>query len=773
MATVKTEAGLKIAPLKTNATGSATDADEGFRRKLKLEHIVVSKNLIPLMDEEDVERIGGDVVSGYRRDRTSRTEWEKRNAEAMKLTLQVVEQKNFPWEKCSNVKFPLITVAALQFLARVSILTKGKTPVKCEVLGNDVDGDGYRLASRLGRHMSYQITEQDVGWMDDDEKTKFSCSILGSAFKKSYFDSTRGMNVSKFIPASNFVVDYNTKDLETCQRSTEVIPMTKNDIVERERAGVFSKMDNTPASHRLEVNLLVEARNESQGTRSADADGSISHMYEILEQHIWLDLDGDGYAEPYVVIVRLDTGQCLRIVARFFDEGDVIRANDSLIRVITQKKAEATTVKDKEAADRKIVELTQSKNNHVLRIVPPQFYTKYTFIPSPDGGFYDLGFGSLLGPLNESVNSIVNQLIDSGTMNTTAGGFLGRGVKMKGGTTTFNPFEWKPVDSTGDDLRKNIFPLPVREPSPVLLQLLQMLVSYGEKISGATDIMTGISPGQNTPAETSRNTIEQGMKIFSGIFARMHRGFTRELKILMNLNRLYLSSTAEWEALTQGPTAMLGEKDYYPGTVRVFPTIDVTMVSETQRQQNAQMVLQVSAQNPGFDRYLAAKEFLEAYSVPNIDMLLPDPKGPHAIQPPGNPKIDLEMKKLEQKNQQMQIDQQHWQIEMQQEALLDQAKIMKLQAEAALLVKEAAGVDMGHKIALLNAQIGAARSHEEGIMKALSLMQKSTELQQKAAEKGVASGGAKESGNAAASMAGVGAASGDPGAAQAAQGNPI
>ena len=243
--------------------------------------------------------------------------------------------------------------------------------------------------------------------------------------------------------------------------------------------------------------------------------GMTEEMYKILEQHLWLDLDGDDYAEPYIAFVRLDTKETLRVVARFFDEGDVIRKYDQRVRNLKEMRKKAVSVAEspKEMQDR-ADELTLSEGNEILRITPVKFFTKYTFIPSPDGGFYDLGFSALLGPVNESVNTMINQLIDSGTMNTTAGGFLGRGVKMKGGQTSFNPFEWKPVDSTGDDLRKSIFPLPVREPSTVLLQLLQILVTYGEKVSGATDIMTGISPGQNTPAETSRNTIEQGIEDF-------------------------------------------------------------------------------------------------------------------------------------------------------------------------------------------------------------------------------------------------------------------
>jgi chaperonin GroES len=486
-------------------------------------------------------------------------------------------------------------------------------------------------------------------------------------------------------------------------------------------------------------------------------------MYQFLEQHLWLDLDGDGYAEPYVATVRLDTGEPLRLVARYFDEGDVIRKNDSIVRQLSKKIKSAQSLDEKAKLEEAIAKLTMAESNKVIRITPPEFFTKYTFIPAPDGGFYDLGFGALLGPLNETVNTLVNQMLDSGTMNTTAGGFLGRGVKMKGGQTSFDPFEWKPVDSTGDDLRKNIFPLPVREPSAVLFQLLSLLITYGEKVSGATDIMTGVAPGQNTPAETSRNTIEQGMKIFSGIFRRMHRGFTRELCIYYHLNRLYLKSTPQWEKLTDGPMALIAPTDYDPDNYRIAPSVMPTMVSEAQRQTNATMVYSLAQSSPGFNMYLVVKEVLEAYNTPNIDLMFPDPTGPNAIQQGPDPKMVLENQKLQLEAQQMQLEHQRAMAELQQQALLNQAKITELQAKATKLLADAEGIDTGHQIALLNAEIGAARNHEEGIFKALGIMQKAIDQRQKASKEGVPGGSeAKQTIDAARGMAGVAAASPNP-----------
>ncbi len=195
-------------------------------------------------------------------------------------------------------------------------------------------------------------------------------------------------------------------------------------------------------------------------------EGNTNTPFTCLEQHCWLDLDDDGYAEPYVVTIEENSQAVLRIVSRWDREEDVER----------------------------------DSKNRIISINPMEYFTKIPFIPSPDGGIMDIGFGVLLGPLNESVNSAINQMFDSGTLSNTAGGFLGRGAKIRGGVYQFAPFSWNRVDSTGDDLRKNIFPLPVREPSAVMFQLLGMLIDYTNRISGATDMLTGVNPGQNTPA---------------------------------------------------------------------------------------------------------------------------------------------------------------------------------------------------------------------------------------------------------------------------------
>lgn len=718
---------------------SKTDKDP----KIPLAKLVASENIAMLLDKEQLATIGSQVVEGYTADRGSREKWEDRNVEAIKLALQVTESKSFPWPNCANVKFPLVTVAALQFLARVSILTKGRQIVKCEVLGSDPQGQQLARAKRISAHMSYQLVEEDTEWINDDEKAKFAASIMGCSFKKSYFDPVAGINVSEYVPAANLVVNYYTKTLDKCPRATHVLTMTANDIKERERRKIFCEMDSKLTSTPLE-NSLQDMADEVQGIERPEGDSQIL-TYEILEQHCYLDLDGDDYQEPYIVFVRSDTSQVLRIVARFYDEGDVHRVNDSAVR----RQLENARTSNSEAAKKVYLkgadDLRNAKDNLVVRIDSQNYFTKYTFIPSIDGGFYDLGFGALLGPVNKAVDTLINQQLDAGTMQVTAGGFLGRGVKIKGGKQSFDPFEWKPVDSPGDDLRKNIVPLPVNAPSSVLFQMLGLLIQYGEKISGSTDIMTGQNPGQNTPAETSRNTIEQGMKLFSGIYGRMHRAFKSELSKLYRLNQLYLESTPTFVQLSNGDGSMIVQNDYKAGLFQVAPAADVQVVSESQRQQKSLMVQQLAMAAPGFNTYLANREVLEAHNVANIDQLLPDPAGPNAIPSPGNPKAEIEKAKLQLEQERFHFDAQRAVFEMKQAVALNAAEIQRMEAQATKLLADASGVDIGHQIAAINAQTGAAKAHQEGMIKALEHMQAFGEMHQKQQElnQAAADGGVK------------------------------
>jgi chaperonin GroES len=704
--------------------------------KLKMKDMITLPNIAEKLSQDYLESLGTKVLEDYHTDLKSRVDWETRNRDAIKLALQVVEKKTTPFVGASNVKFPLVTIAALQFLSRISILTRGRKIVQCDVLGVDHEGKETERAKRISAHMSYQIVEEDINWIDDDERTKFSTSILGSGFKKTYHDTVSGMNISEFVPAYNFVVDYYTKFLDGKGRSTHIIPMSENDILERVRRGVFLKDEESQNPSVEESSILKEVRDKAQGVnKPANNNDSPS---QILEQYVWLDLDGDEYKEPYIVSVRQSNGRVLRVVANYYDEGDVHRVNDAKILTLKQKRIELITgvvtdipemKKQLSALDKQISELEESKDNLIVRIDPVTYFTKYVFLPSPDGGFYGLGLGSLLGPVNAAVDTGINQLIDAASLANRSGGVLGRGVKLRSGNLELD--KWTPVDSNGDDIRKNVMQWPVREPSGILFQLVQLLISYGERITGATDIMTGVAPGQNTPAETSRNTIEQGMKIFSGIYQRMHRSFQEELRKWYRLNTLYMGTSAKFIDLSTGKGAIISIDDYRKGDVIVKPSADPSTASDAQRQQKAVVVSQRADANPLYNKYQTERNFLESFDINNIETILPDPAGPKAVPPPVNPKVQIEQMKLQMKQaelqQQSKTDEFEMEVkkfELQQEVQMQEANILKLMAEVDKLRAEAKGVETGHQIALIEAQIGAARIHRESIMKALDLISK-------------------------------------------------
>jgi len=638
-------------------------------------------NIAEMMDDVQLTTIGLKVVQEFDMDKESRQDWEYKMDESMKLALQVVEQKSFPWAGASNVKFPLITIAALQFHARAyPALIPSKDIVKCRVNGADPTGEKTARARRVEDHMSYQLLEEDEAWEDQMDKVLITTPIIGCSFKKSYWSPRTKTNVSEMVLAKDLVVDYWTKSLETANRITHILYLSKNDVRERTLRGLYTETDLGQAKS-LEPN---ETRDKAQGVHPASQDPDTP--YEILEQHRYLDLDGDGYSEPYIVTVHKESKKVLRIVANYFDSG------------------------------------IEKKNGHIVFITPEQYFTKYSFIPSPDGGFYDLGFGVLLGPLNESINTIINQLIDAGTMANTAGGFLGRGLKIRGGNQSFAPLEWKHVETTGDDIRKNVFPLPVREPSQVLMSLLSLMINYGERIGSATDAMVGENPGQNTPAETSRNMVEQGMKIFSGIFKRVHRSLKQEFKKQYRLNQLYLPKETKF-----GGKATIIE-DYQGDVSDISPASDPNVVSDSQRVNQASAVLAAAHQSPGYNLYEVNRRYLEALKVPNLDKVLPDPKGPEAIPPAPNPKMQIEQIKAQTKQADMQLKGKIAAMKLAQEADKTQATVKKLEAEAIKLMAEAQGVSTGHEIALLNARIGAEKSHRDHLMQQAEMMMKAFEL---------------------------------------------
>lgn len=699
-----------------------------YQPKFKINDLVSSHNIAEFFkSEEEVKylgSLGSQVVSEYKEDCQSRSQWEIRQADSLKLALQVVEGKSFPWQNASNVKFPIVTIAAMQFHARAyPALIDSPNVVKAFVVGEDPTGVESARGERIAAHMNYQIFVEDESWEEQQDKAYLVLPIAGCVFKKTFFDTVKGINRSVMVLPTDLVVDYWTKDLQSAERITHVLKWNKNTLIEKIRSGIFLEVELTDPQA-PQATVFDVARDNAQGIQDG---ATINRQYSILEQHRYIDLDGDGYKEPYICFVREDTRQILRIVALYFDQKDVHRVNDGAIgrfEALLQKEE----YKDQaEQINSEIEKLKSAKDNKIVRIEPMTYFTKIPFIPSPDGGFYDIGYGTLLGPLNSSVDSIINQLIDAGTMANTAGGFLGRGVKIKKGTSAFNPFEWKPIDSTGDDLRKNIFPLPVREPSNVSFQLLSLLINYTERISGSVDIMVGQNPGQNTPAETSRTMVEQGSKIFSGIYKRVYRALREELKLMYRLNELYMEDNVNYMNLSSGKGALINQQDYIKGNIHIVPEADPNMATDGAKIQQAMFLKQSAMSVPGYNLYEVEKRSLKAHKIKGIDQIYPDPKGPNAVPPPPNIKMEIEKLKAQGKQQHIQVTLMIAKAKLMSEVELNQAKVQKLEADAIKALAEAGGVDVSHQIEIVKTQIEAAKNHQTGLLKSLEILNKATE----------------------------------------------
>ena len=613
----------------------------------------------------------------------------------MNLALQVVEDKTFPWAGCANVAFPIVTIAAMQFHARAyPAIVAGDQIVKCTVFGDDPDGKHTATADRISTHMSWQLMYQDRAWEEQEDKAIFNLSIVGTNFKKSYYSAAVKHNVSELVLAKDLVLNYWAKSVEDCVRKTHIVPKFRNEVYENVARGVWRDCleegwyTSLPAPR---SSVGVAQRDKQQGVSPPAPDESTS--FTFLEQHVSLDLDGDGYAEPYIITLEERSRYVVRIVTRFDSE-------DAIERVVAGK-----------------------HKGKVVKITANEFFTKSTFIPSPDGGIYDIGFGVFLGPLNEATNSIVNMLLDSGTMQTTAGGFLARGAKIRGGVYAASPFEWKRVDSTGDDLRKSIFPLPVNAPSDVLFQLLSLLINYSSRVAGTTDITVGENPGQNTPAQTTQTMVEMGQKIYTAIFKRKWRSSKEEFRKLFKLNGRFL---APGQPQVGGAT----REDYQIGADSVCPVADPNVTSESARQQSAIMLKQAAASTPGYDRDAVERRFLKAIKIEAPDEVF---KGTNGQPPPEDPKITLEKLKgqnaLQLAQLQLQADQQQFAAELMEEQRLNSAKIIELQAKAQSEAALAQTEVQYAQVAAINAQISLEKSRNSQLAHKIDTILKVATLQ--------------------------------------------
>ena len=622
---------------------------------MQIQELVQQTNIAENLDEDRLTEIGHSVVEGYNDDKQSRWQWEKKAKEYYDLALQVAKEKSFPWPKASNIKFPLISIAAMQFGARAypTLVPSNGKIVQMRIFGADPDRQKAQRAARVAAHMNYQLTVKMEDWEEDYDKLLTMLPIIGTAFKKTYYDASMRTNKSCLVLPQNLVVNYWTKTLEEAFRVSEVLYQTKNQVKERQLKKIYLEADLGEPTVEIDPDTQKRDMNVSKADEATP--------YKIIEQHTFLDLDDDGYMEPYIVTVDYHSTKVLRIVPRFKQEN-------------IETDAEGT----------------------VTYIKPDVYYTKFPFIPNPDGSFYDLGFGHLLGPINEAVNTIINQLVDSGTLRNLQAGFIGKGVQIRKGEQRFQPGEWKQVNIIGDDMRKQIVPLPSNEPSKVLFELLGLLIQSGKELASIAEIFVGKMPGQNTPAYTTKETVEQGMKLFTAIYKRVYRAQSKELKKLYELNRYYLDSE-EYVSVLDEP---IQQSDYQAPPDDLMPAADPSASSNTEKLAKAEALAQLlplGTINP----MGVTMRWLEALEETNPqELIIP----PEQQQQKPDPKVEAEMAKtqikqaesqhkmqmeelkmqLEQQKQtmQMQLEKQRMEMQMQFEAMKQQLELTKARNEA-------------------------------------------------------------------------------------------
>ncbi len=655
---------------------------------------IKATNLCDRFSEDDLKRIGEECWTGYSHDEQSREVWMKRNEAGMDLALQIQRDKSFPWPGCANVAFPLVTIAAQQFHARAyPAVVDGTNVVKAVWFAPDETGEKAAHADRVSTHMSWQRLYEDKSWEEQEDKAILNLSIVGTNFKKSYRDSAKACNVSDLVLAKNLVLDYWAKSVEDCPRKTHLIPFFRNEIYENVLRGKWRDVLEEKwytATPTVATGQARAQQDNRQGVQPSAPDHTTSFLFG--EQHVNLDLDNDGYAEPYIITFELTNKCVVRIVTRFAYESDIERVASG------------------------------ERKGQIIRIAAMEYFTKKTFIPSPDGGIYDIGFGVFLGPLNEAVNSLVNMLLDCGTMQTTGGGFLGRGAKIRGGAYTIAPFEWKRVDSTGDDLRKSIFPLPVNAPSDVLFQLLSLLINYTSRVSGTTDITVGENPGQNTPAQTTQTMVEMGSKIYTAIFKRIWRSWKEEFGKLYKLNAMYMEEGKEYVG---GAT----REDYLGSPDEVCPVADPNITSDSQRVQQALMLKQAAATTPGYDHDAVEMRFLKAIKVDAPEQIFPGTKG---APPPKDPKLQIAETKEAGAAQRLQMElqakQQEFIMTLMEERRVNEAEIAKLFAQAEEAAANAQSEQAYAQVALINAQISAAQNNSRHLNEQLDHILRAAEI---------------------------------------------
>lgn len=559
-------------------------------------------NLAEEMEEGELDELASELLASYKDDLESRQDWLDQYTDGLDLLGIKTDDREEPFRGATGVYHPLIAESATQFQAGAykELLPPGG-PTQTRIIGNETP-EIVEQAERIRNYMNFMVLDVMEEFDPELDQMLFYLPLAGSTFKKTYFDQTLNRPVSKFVMPDDLVVSYTESSLETTPRFTHVINMSLNDVRKLQVSDFYRDIELFPD----EAADLDDAKDKVQDLTGFRRNVQSSDSVTLLEMHVDLDLPGfeekdedgaeTGIAVPYIVTIHEETSEILSI-RRNFEENDTKK---SKIR----------------------------------------YFTHYKFLPGL--GFYGFGLIHMIGGLTKSATSILRQLIDAGTLANLPAGFKARGLRVRDEDLPLQPGEFRDVDAPGSSIREAIMPLPYKEPSSTLLQMLGVLVDSGRRFASVTDMNIG-EGSQANPVGTTVALLEQGTKVLSAIHKRLHYAQRQELRILANVIKNYLPP--EYPYQIPGDVGASAKTDDFDDRIDIVPVSDPAMFSMSQRVTLAQTQLQLAQSAPQLhDLHEAYRRMYLALNIQNVDKILP-PKDEAAPKDPVSENMDALMSK--------------------------------------------------------------------------------------------------------------------------------
>jgi hypothetical protein len=572
MLSVEDVEGIEITPEEDG--GVTIDFDPSEQRALDQ---AFDANLAEEIPDRELQRISSELLEEFDANKASRQDWEEAYSSGLELLGFNYEERTQPFRGASGVTHPLLAEAATQFQAQAfNELLPPSGPVRTVVMGASTSAK-VQQAQRVKQFMNYYITNEMEEYTPDMDQMLFFLPLAGSTFKKTYYDETLGRAVSRFVPAENLVVPYETADLETCPNITQVVRMSLNDLRKRQVAEVYLDVEVIPSQKEMSSLDGAFSRIDGQDSNQIDYDCTIleCHVDLDLEGYEDLDEEGDytGIKIPYIVTISEDNGQVLSI-RRNYREDDERRKKIS-------------------------------------------YFTHYKFLPG--FGFYGLGLIHTIGGLSRTATSALRQLIDAGTLSNLPAGFKARGLRIRDDDEPLQPGEFRDVDAPGGAIRDSLMPLPFKGPDQTLFQLLGFVVDAAQRFATITDLKVG-DGNQQAAVGTTMAMMEQGARVMSAVHKRLHYAMRQEFKILSRV--MSESLPQEYPYSVPGGDETIMQSDF-DGRVDVIPVSNPNVFSQAQRIMLAQTKMQLAAQAPEIHNiHEVYRDMYEALGVTDIERIM-------------------------------------------------------------------------------------------------------------------------------------------------------